>query len=264
MQSVDTTSPRQSVAPASVIAIASGKGGVGKTWLGITLAYAFARKGERTLLVDCDFSLANADVQLGLRPQSDLAAVVRGWIDIEAAVTPVLGGPNRQGGFDLLPGHSGSGALAGIKPEVLAQVAEGVSRLSPHYDRILLDCSSGLDASVMRFSCAADRVLVVTTEDPTALTDAYALIKMVRARRPDADVNLVINMAETRASGRRVYEQFAKACETFLKIRPPLAGVICRDPRVGDAVRSQTILPVRHPQSAAFDETQRLAAALSI
>lgn len=249
------------VAPSNVIALASGKGGVGKTWLSITLATAFARRGERVLLVDCDFGLANVDVQLGLRPQSDLAAFLRGWIGIEGAITPVLGGPNRQGGFDLIAGHSGSGALSSLKPEDLNRIAAGISVLAPHYDRILMDCGSGLDANVLRFACAAHSLLIVTTEDPTALTDAYALAKLVRARRPDCVPTMVVNMAETRASGRRVFEQFAKACETFLKFRPTLAGLICRDPRVSDAIRAQTILPVRHPQSAAFEETLRLTAA---
>jgi flagellar biosynthesis protein FlhG len=255
--------PYGTVAPASVFAIASGKGGVGKTWLGVTLACAFARRGERALLVDCDFGLANVDVQLGLRPQSDLAAVLRGWIDVEGAVTPVLGGAGRQGGFDILPGHSGSGALSNLKPDDLNRIASGISTLAPHYDRVLLDCGSGIDGAVMRFACAADRALVITTEDPTALTDAYAFVKVLRSRRPEAAPLVLVNMAETRASGRRVYEQFAKACETFLKFRPALAGLICRDPRVTDAIRAQTPLPVRHPTSSAFEETMRLAAALS-
>jgi flagellar biosynthesis protein FlhG len=245
------------------VAIASGKGGVGKTWLSITLAHAFARRGERVLLADCDFGLANIDVQLGLRPQSDLSAVLRGWISVEDAITPVNGGPSRQGGFDLLPGHSGSGQLAGLKPDDLAQIAAALTRIAPYYDRVLLDCGSGLDAGVMRFACAADQTLIVTTEDPTALTDAYAFSKVLRARRPDAIPGVVINMAETRASGRRIYDQFAKACENFLKFRPSLCGVICRDPRVGDAIRAQTILPVRHPNATAFEEVARLAAALS-
>jgi flagellar biosynthesis protein FlhG len=260
MTPVDATA-HVHVAPANVIALASGKGGVGKTWLSVTLATAFARRGDRVLLVDCDFGLANVDVQLGLRPQSDLAAFLRGWIGIEGAITPVLGGPSRQGGFDLLPGHSGSGALSGLKAEDLNRIAGGVSSLAPHYDRILMDCGSGLDQSVLRFACAAHQLVVVTTEDPTALTDACALVKTVRARKPDCTPLMVVNMAETRATGRRVFEQFAKACETFLKFRPSLAGLICRDPRVNDAIRAQTILPVRHPQSAAFEETMRLASA---
>jgi flagellar biosynthesis protein FlhG len=262
MHSVDQNGAGFRAGSPAVVAIASGKGGVGKTWLSITLAHALARRGERVLLADCDFGLANVDVQLGMRPQSDLAAVLRGWISIDDAITPVHGGPGKQGGFDFLPGHSGSGQLANLKPDDLAQVVSALSHVAPHYDRVLLDCGSGIDATVMRFACAADQTVIVTTEDPTALTDAYAFSKVLRARSPERTPSIVINMAETRASGRRVYDQFAKACESFLKFRPALSGVICRDPRVGDSIRAQTILPIRHPNATAFEEVLRIAAGL--
>lgn len=263
MSPLDVVTAHQRIAPASVVAIASGKGGVGKTWLAVTLAYAFARKGERVLLVDCDLGLANVDVHLGERPKSDLAAFLRGWIDIEDALTPIHGGPSKQGGFDFLAGHSGSGMLANLKHDDLNRIAAGIGSLAPRYDRILLDCGSGLDSTVLRFACGADRCLVVTTEDPAALTDAYAFVKTLRARRPDADPLAVVNMAETRASGRRIYDQFAKACDTFLKFRPALGAIIARDPRVLDAIRTQTILPIRHPHAPAFEDALRLVGALS-
>ena len=181
--------------PAPIFAVASGKGGVGKTWLSCTLACIYGRLGKRTLLVDGDIGLANVDVQLGVRPQSDLAA--------------------------------------------------------------------GVDPCVMRLARQADRVVCVTTEEPPALTDAYAFMKLHKLQNPDGDPPwIVINMAEKRASGRRVYEQLAKACETYLGFRPPLAGIICRDPRVPDSIRAQTALPVRHPTSAALDEAMRVAEAL--
>ncbi|KAF0182176.1 MAG: flagellar biosynthesis protein FlhG [Alphaproteobacteria bacterium] len=252
---------RTSKAP--ITAIASGKGGVGKTWLSVSLACAFGRTNRRALLVDCDIGLANVDVQLGVRPEADLSSVMRGWLELDAAVTPILGGPGRPGGFDLLPGHSGSGALAGLKLEEVHRIAQGISTLAPLYDRIILDCAAGVDANVMRFARAADRVVVVTTEDPTALTDAYAFLKLLRLAQPTAQPWIIVNLADTRASGRRVYEQLAKATESYLGIRPPLAGVICRDPRVGDSIRAQTPLCVRHPQSQAFEDVLRIAEALS-
>lgn len=255
--------PASRTSKAPITAIASGKGGVGKTWLSVSLACAFGRTNRRALLVDCDIGLANVDIQLGVRPEADLSSVMRGWLELDAAVTPILGGPGRQGGFDLLPGHSGSGALAGLKLEEVHRIAQGISTLAPLYDRILLDCAAGVDANVMRFARAADRVAVVTTEDPTALTDAYAFLKLLRLAQPTAQPWIVVNMADTRASGRRVYEQLAKAAESYLGVRPPLAGVICRDPRVGDSIRAQTPICVRHPQSQAFEDVLRIAEALS-
>lgn len=249
--------------PAPIFAVASGKGGVGKTWFSVSLACALGRTGRRALLVDCDLGLANVDVQIGVRPQHDLSAVVRGWLEVDQAVTPVLGGPGRNGGFDLLPGHSGSGALASLRLEDVHHIAQGVTQLAPMYDRILLDLAAGVDANVMRFARAATRVIVVTTEEPPAMTDAYAFLKVLRLAQPDAEPWLVVNMAETRATGRRIYEQLARAAESYLGHRPPLAGVICRDPRVADSVRAQTPICARHPQSQAFDDVLRIAEALA-
>jgi flagellar biosynthesis protein FlhG len=250
-------------APAPIIAVGSGKGGVGKTWFSISLACALGRTGKRALLVDCDLGLANIDVQLGVRPEADLSAVVRGWLELDQAVTPVLGGPGRAGGFDLLPGHSGSGALGGLKLEDVHRIAQGITGLTPYYDRVLMDLGAGIDANVMRFARAATRVIVVTTEEPPALTDAYAFLKVLRLAKPEAQPLIVVNMAETRATGRRVYEQLAKAAEQYLGQRPPLAGVITRDPRVSDSIRAQTPISVRHPQSQAFEDVLRIAEALS-
>ncbi len=249
--------------PAPILAIASGKGGVGKSWFSCTLACIHARLNKRTLLVDGDFGLANIDVQLGVRPQADLAAVMRGWVDLEAAVTPILGGAGKPGGFDLLPGRSGSGALAAMTLEEVSKIVSGVSALALHYERLVLDLAAGADPQIMRLARGADHVIVVTTEEPPALTDAYAFMKVLRQHRSDVAPWLVVNMAEKRASGRRVYEQLAKACETYLDFRPPLAGIIHRDARVPDCIRAQTALPVRHPTSQAYEDCLRIAEALA-
>jgi flagellar biosynthesis protein FlhG len=249
--------------PAPIFAIASGKGGVGKTWLSCTLACIYGRLGKRTLLVDGDIGLANVDVQLGVRPQADLAAVTRGWIELADAVTPIQGGAGKTGGFDLLPGHSGSGALAALPMEDVNKLAAGVSALALHYERLIFDLAAGVDPQVMRLARQADRVVVVTTEEPPALTDAYAFLKLSKLQSPESDPPwVVVNMAEKRATGRRVYEQLAKAAETYLGFRPPLAGIITRDPRVPDSIRAQTALPVRHPSSTALDEAMRVAETL--
>lgn len=249
--------------PAPIFAIASGKGGVGKTWLSCTLACVYGRLGKRTLLVDGDIGLANVDVQLGVRAQSDLAAVTRGWIELDDAVTPVLGGAGKTGGFDLLPGHSGSGALAAMPLEDVSKIASGVSALALHYERLIFDLAAGVDPCVMRLARQADRIVIVTTEEPPALTDAYAFLKVSRLQNPEAPPPfIVVNMADKRTTGRRVYEQLAKAAETYLGFRPPLAGVICRDPRVPDSIRAQTPLPQRHPTSQALDDVMRVAETL--
>jgi len=259
------TAHRQAPQPrsATILAVASGKGGVGKTWLSTTLACAFGRAGQRALLVDCDLGLANVDVQLGIRPQADVHSVVRGFLELDAAVTPVLGGPGRQGGFDLIAGHSGSGALGAIKLEDVARIANGLTKLSPHYDRIILDLAAGIDPSVLRFARAADKLVLITTEEPTALTDAYAMVKVLRLQGAAVVPHVIVNMAENRMKGRKVFDQFSMACHEYLGFKPKFAGVICRDPRVPDSIRAQTPLVVRHPQSQAFEDVIRIVEALN-
>lgn len=244
--------PRAVAAP--VVAIGSGKGGVGKTCLSITLACLLARQGQRTLLVDGDLGLANADVQLGVRPQADLDAVQRGWVELQDAIAPVLGGVGKSGGFDLLAGSSGTGALALLAPAAVNAIAQGVTALTYHYDRVVLDLAAGVDSTVLRLARDADRLVVVTTEEPTAMADAYAFIKLANANRPGITPFVVVNMVEKRLTGRRVFDHLAKVCEEHLKVRPSLAGMIRRDPRVADAIRAQTPLPLRHPQADAVED----------
>src|SRR5215475_5991632 len=253
--------PRTRAAP--IFAIASGKGGVGKTWMSTMLATAFGRAGQRALLVDCDLGLANVDVQLGVRPTHDVHSVVRGFLDLNAAVTPILGGPGRNGGFDLIAGHSGSGALGAVKLEEVARIANDLKSLAPHYDKIILDLAAGIDPTVLRFARAADRLILVTTEEPTALTDAYAMVKLLRLQGAQVTPWVIVNMAENRAKGRKVFDQFALACNEYLGFKPRFAGVVSRDPRVPDSIRAQTPLPVRHPQSQAYEDVIRIVEALN-
>jgi flagellar biosynthesis protein FlhG len=257
----ETPLPRARAAP--IYAVASGKGGVGKTWFSTMLSITFGRAGQRALLVDCDLGLANVDVQLGVRPTADVHSVVRGFLELDAAVTPIMGGPGRQGGFDLIAGHSGSGALGAAKLEDVARIANGLPRLAPHYDRIVLDLAAGIDPNVLRFARAADRLIVVTTEEPTALTDAYAMVKLLHLQGAKIAPWVVVNMAENRGRGRRVFDQFAMACHEYLGVKPKFAGAICRDPRVPDSIRAQTPLPIRHPQSQAYEDVIRVVETLN-
>jgi flagellar biosynthesis protein FlhG len=238
-----------------ILAIASGKGGVGKTWLAISLSHALARQGRRVLLFDGDLGLANVDVQLGLGPGADLATVLSGRCAMAAAVRAV-----ETCGFDVLPGRSGSGGLGAVDPALLDGALAELLALARAYDVTLLDLPAGIDHAVRRLLLAARLRLVVTIDEPTALTDAYALIKVhQRDGGLAAGLALAINLAESHEAGRETHAGLQRVCAQFLRLRPPLAGVLRRDPRVADAVRHQTPFLLRHPTSPAARDVEALA-----
>lgn len=241
----------------SILAVASGKGGVGKTWCAISLAQALAKSGQRVLLFDGDLGLANVDVQLGLTPSRDIAQVVTGRASLGQVVERY-----EAGGFDIIAGRSGSAALTSLPPARLAEITGGLARLADHYDRVILDLGAGADRTVRQLAEGAGTILVVTTEDPTALTDAYAFIKLTRAQRPDLDFRVAINLAHDHAHGEKTYEKLKKVCENFLKFSPRLAGIIRQDRKVVDTIRAQTPILTRSPTSDAAADIEKLARAL--
>lgn len=248
---------------ANMLAVASGKGGVGKTWLSLTLAQAIARSDKRVLLFDGDLGLANVDIQLGLHPANDLGGVLDGSYELKEAITH-----HDAGGFDVIAGRSGTGSLANIPPVRLRQLMNDLVALAPAYDRVILDLGAGLESTVRDLAALARTTLVVATDEPTSLTDAYAFIKLAQMQNPrmengGADLRIVINMATSPAEGERTYATLLKACESFLKISPPLAGVIRRDSRVKDAIRHQVPLLIRHPNTPAAGDVEALAKRLN-
>ena len=240
------------------IAIASGKGGVGKTWLAITLAHALTRLGRRVLLFDGDLGLANVDVQLGLTPEHDLGGVLSGRVTIAQAVIH-----HPDGGFGVLAGQSGSGALSSAGSSVLDRTLAALRAETAGYDDVLMDLGAGIERGVRRMAAAADMLLVVATDEPTSLTDAYAVLKLHTADCAGGDVRIVVNQASTHVAGERTHAALRHACSAFLGREPPLAGVIRRDDRVRDAIRRQTLLLTRHPSCPAAADTEALARRLA-
>ena len=247
-----------------VVAIASGKGGVGKTWFAITLAHALARGGARVLLFDGDLGLANVDIQLGLMPERDLSSVVSGGMTLEEAAV------RHAGGFDIVAGRSGSGALSALDGVTLARVLLALRKAAERYDYVIIDLGAGLDATVRRMAVFADLLLVVATEEPTSLTNAYAVLKLHAADRgadrgsiAASEARIVVNQAGSRTGGERTYATLARACTAFLGHAPRLAGVIRRDERVPDAIRRQTPILARHPTAPAAEDVETVAAGLA-
>ncbi len=237
----------------NIIAVASGKGGVGKTWFSITLAHALARAGRKALLFDGDLGLANVDVQLGCTPRRDLASVMAGEATLEQAAVA------HPCGFDIIAGRSGAGMLASLPASRLLTLRLELARVAQGYDWVVLDLGAGIERTVRLLMAQARACMVVTTDEPTAITDAYAYIKIAALERQAAGLQIVVNMVSSQRDGERTYGTLLRACREFLKIEPPLAGIIRRDDHVKDAIRHQAALITRHPNSAAASDVERIA-----
>ncbi|MBH89015.1 MAG: cobyrinic acid a,c-diamide synthase [Magnetovibrio sp.] len=238
----------------NMVAIASGKGGVGKTWLAITLTHALAKQKLRTLLFDGDLGLANLDIQLGLMPKHDLGSVIAGRLTLNQAVLTY-----EEGNFDIIAGRSGSGGLANVPVSRLQILGDDLNLLAAAYDKVIIDLGAGVERTVRQLAQSVGTCIVVATDEPTSLTDAYAFIKVTHVERPGEDIRIVINMANSTREGERTYNTLLKACEGFLKISPPLIGVIRRDNKVRESIKSQSSILTRFPNTEATTDVERIA-----
>jgi len=241
-----------------LIAVASGKGGVGKTWFSITLSHALAKAGKKVLLFDGDLGLANIDVQLGLMAKRDLNDVIEGNLGLEHVVEHYA-----EGGFDVIAGRSGHGSLSSLPLERLNTLLKQICNIVPKYDAVIIDLGAGIDRTVRFIAAATDTTIVVTNDEPTALTDAYALIKLSHAAGHGDNIKVVINMAEDPKTGENTYNTLLKACKNFLKLAPPLIGIIRQDKRVKDAIRAQTPYLTRSPNTETAGDIEKIAGKIS-
>lgn len=241
----------------AAIAVASGKGGVGKTWFSVTLAHALAETAP-TLLFDGDLGLANIDVQLGLAPDHDLSAAVEGKRDLSQVITKH--GPT---GIHIIAGRSGSTSLATVNTRRVAAIVRRLGELSGDYAHTILDLGAGVDSNVRTLAVKAGMIIVVLTEEPTSLTDAYAFIKLTAVRAPQCDLRVVVNQARGHSQGERTYQTLTRACQDFLQISPPLLGIVRQDPHVPGAIRAQSPLLTRSPHCDAAEDIRAIAAQIT-
>lgn len=238
------------------IAIASGKGGVGKTNVTVNLATALAQQGLRTIVFDADLGTANADVLCGLDPMENIEAVVAGRRTLrEIMVT----GP---GGFELIPGTSGGSELSSLSPERRQSLLRQLGELESEADVLLIDVAAGVGTDVMGFASAADALIVVATPEPTSVTDAYAFIKSIRRHAPERVPDLLINASDSDEEAREVHQRMDRACRQFLDFGLPLAGIVPRDDAVRRAVKARLPYVILEPSSAPSRSIQRLATKL--
>ncbi len=238
----------------NIIAVGSGKGGVGKTWFSITLAHALTKMGKRVLLFDGDLGLANVDVQLGLMPKRDLNDVIRGRLGLDRVVQEY-----EEGGFDIIAGRSGQASLSALPSQRLSLLRDQLLDLASEYDVVIADLGAGVDRTVRMLSATATNTLLITTDEPTSLTDAYAFIKLGNAAGMSSNINIVVNMASSVSEGEKTYKTLLKACENFLRLSPDLAGMIRSDSKVKETIRSQTPILIRSPNADAAVDVEKVA-----
>lgn len=238
---------------AKILAIASGKGGVGKTWFSVTLAHGLSKMGQRVLLFDADLGLANVDIQLGLMPQRDLGGVIAGRLSLAQAKIHY-----DDGNFDIIAGRSGSGSLATLPSNRLQSLGTELVHLSDTYDRVVMDLGAGLDRTVRMLAARAGKVIVVTTAEPTSLTDAYAFVKVAHQNDPNCEVSIVVNSADSVNEGRKTYETLRKAAMNFLKFEPQLLGIVRRDRKVIESIRNQSPILSRYPSAPAATDVEAI------
>ncbi|MGE5653965.1 MAG: MinD/ParA family protein, partial [Bacillota bacterium] len=234
----------------------SGKGGVGKTNLTANLALALAQAGHRIVLLDADLGLANVDVLLGLVPQHTLRDVIDGRMQIVEILTA---GPL---GISIIAGGSGITELADLSEQHVASFIQGLEALDDLCDFILIDTGAGIGKAVLGFVLAAHEVVVVTTPEPTSITDAYATIKAICNRKPGAAIRLVINRAANLNDAQQAYEKIRLAAERFLGASIPLLGSVPDDPAIAKAVMAQQPFFLSYPHADATLRLMELANAL--
>lgn len=232
--------------------LASGKGGVGKTFLAVTLAHALARRGRRVLLVDADLGLANIGVQLGLEPGIALAGAIRAGLDLST-----LARRHETCGFVFIGGSGSGEALRGLATAGLERAVEGLGALARGFDDVLVDLPSGLGRVAASFVARASRLVVVGNNEPTTLTDNYAFIKLTRAAAP-APWFLANDVADA-AEGSLAAATLARACRRFLELDCRELGHVRSDPRVPEAIRRQMPYLDRSPGGPAAADIERVA-----
>jgi flagellar biosynthesis protein FlhG len=252
---------------AQTIAITSGKGGVGKTNLSVNLASVLAAMRRRVVLLDADLGLANADILCNVQPRYNLAHVVAGQRGLADVMMPV------PAGFSLIPGASGLAKMADLTEIERKRIVSELEFVDETADVLVIDTGAGIGRNVLSFTTTADQVVIVTTPEPTAITDAYAIMKvLVRCGTVDGSLNrgggesgggarvsIMVNMAQNRDEALQVYERIASVARQFLKTNVAFSGYVVNDDAVKQSVRKRAPFVRQFPYSAAAQCVQAWA-----
>ena len=240
-----------------IISFSSGKGGVGKTTVAVNIAVCLSRQGKRVLLIDGDLGLANVDVVLGLDVRHTIRETVEDGRDLEDTLVEVLPG------FFVLPASSGvpeMTRLSGEEQEFLLQAMAGIAE---NFDYVLVDTAAGIGESVLWFNNWVSNHCIIFSPDPTAMTDAYALIKVLTTRYNKNNFSLIVNKVQSAKEGKAIFLNMEKVLAQFLDIKPEFLGAIPRDNAVVRAIRSQRPFLQTEPDSRAGRALKRICGSLT-
>ena len=235
----------QSPTHTRVIAISSGKGGVGKTNIVANLGYSLSRLGRKVMILDADLGLGNLDVLLGMAPQYNLAHVVKGLKRIGEITVE---GP---GGMTILPASSGIQEMTKLTQSQKIKMLEELDKLIATKDILLIDTAAGISSNVMYFNAAAQEIIIVVSPEPTSLTDAYALIKVLSIRYGKRHFFILSNMVVNEHEGLEIYRQLKMVADRFLKVEIVYLGHIFTDTNIIKCVKKQKIISEYFPESSA-------------
>lgn len=236
-----------------IITITSGKGGVGKTNIVANLGYALGRFGKRVLIFDADLGLGNLDVLLGITPEYNLSHVIRGEKTLDDIV---VSGP---GQLKILPAASGIDELTDLSKEERYLIFSQLAEFIQNYDIMLIDTAAGISSNVLYFNINADEILVVATPEPTSITDAYALMKVLSVKYDSHQFKLVVNSAANEEEADEVYRQLSLVADRFLDVEIEYYGGIVLDENLRKGVRRQKVVSEMDPMTIASRNFSKLA-----
>ncbi len=241
----DGSAADKSVHPVQVIAVTSGKGGVGKTNVVANLAYSLCRLKRRVLILDADVGLANLDVLLGLIPKYTIQHMLRGERTLEEII---IEGP---GGMKILPASSGVQELTELTSQQRMALLSQFESLNESTDVLLIDTAAGISSNVMFFNTMAHEIVVVASPEPTSITDAYAIIKVLSTRYAEKYFHLLVNFVRSESEGLEVYRQLSTVTERFLNLSIRYLGFVPIDVHIQKAVKQQRAVSELFPDCLA-------------